>query len=187
MRTTTAPFVVPVTVPDATGLPVERWLAPDLKLVDDVAAAVRFRFYLSPRMQDATRIERATHDLAGGLREFLDLQRGCESARLAALADIEAGIWPTGRPKAATDEERGEQDKRMQAAWASSESLTLDGYRVMRQMLDRLQFLASWPVLIVDAPKGWESIADMELDTGIFFAVWNAWTKATAAAREGKS
>ncbi len=185
MRDITNPFLVPI-LADRGGLPSSEYLYVDGTTGSDADKAVRFRSYTSATMLERQRIERYTHEYAGGLREFLDLQKGCEATRLAVVKQASDSLWPDGRPTAA-GEELAAQDKALEGAWAALESLEKDGYHTMRAMVDRVVFLATWRVLVVSPPAGWESLADRPgLDEAVFYTIWNAWLAATEAARAGK-
>lgn len=185
MRPTTDPFIVRLLV-ERAGKPVTEYLCADGTTGPDEEAAVRFRTYTSATMLERDRITRLTHDYAGGLREYLDLEKGCEQARLVVLRQVEAGLWPKGRPTA-EGEELLAQNERIATAWATFESIEKDGYETMRSMLDRVIFLATWRVLVVSPPDGWGNLADRPgLDEGVFYAIWHAWIAATEASRAGK-
>ena len=185
MRSILAPFVVPLLI-DRNGLPSSEYLYEDGTTGPVLERAVRFRLYASPTPVERERITRLAHDYAGGLREFLDLERGCEQARRATLRQVEVGVWPGGRPSAEGDA-YAEQNRILDAAWIACSTIEKDGYVAMRSMLDRLLFMATWAALIVDPPPGWATLADREgLDEGVLYAVWHAFLAATESSRAGK-
>lgn len=185
MRTLLDPFVVSIVL-DRGGRPSTEFLQPDGAIGPDRAKALRFRLHASPTPVERDRITRLAHEYAGGLREYLDLDNGCEGARRTVLAQVERGLWPKGRP-AAEGEAFGEQEEMIKRAWASCNTIEKDGYVTMRGMLDRVLFMATWTTLIVDAPSGWAVLADREgLDEATFYAIWNAWLEASEKTRAGK-
>lgn len=185
MRSTTRLFVVPVLL-ERRGAPCNEFLYSDGLAGPDEALAVRFRTYTSATMLERNRIEKLTHEYAGGLREFLDLSKGCEAARVAVLRQVERELWPMGRPPV-EGEEHDAQEEAFNAAWSGWDSIEKDGYASMRSMIDRVVFLATWTVLVVQPPDGWANLADRPgLDDGTFYAIWNAWLAATEETRAGK-
>jgi hypothetical protein len=168
------------------GLPSPAFLRPD-GTPGPKGEAVRFTFRPSPTPRDRARIDQLVHELAGGLREYLDLTRGIESTRALVLDQVVRSIWPDGRPSVEGGEVATQQD-RIEAAWAAHDSVEMDGLRTMQGIVDRLLFMATWSVLIEDPPEGWASIADRSgLDEATFYAIWTAWNTATEGSRRGKS
>lgn len=185
MRPTTDPFRVTLVL-EREGIPVTEFLYPDGATGTDETRAATFRSYTSATMLERERITRLTHEYAGGLRDYLDLESGCEQARVAVLRQVERGLWPGGRPSVEGDA-LAEQTRMIEAAWLVHASLEKAGYESMRGMLDRLIFLATWRVLVFQGPEEWRNIADRPgLDDGMFYAIWNAWLSATEATRRGK-
>lgn len=182
----TVGFVVPIELTGATGKPERRWLAESGEVVESEKDAVRFTCFRSPTMRDRHRIDILVHELAGGLAAYLDLNDGAEKTRRAVVARLERQLWPSGRPKVEGDNYI-EQEQALNAAWATDESNEKRGYEEMRGMLDRLLFIATWGVVVVDAPAGWESLADRELSIPIFYALWSAYIAALAPGAAGKA
>lgn len=189
MRPPPIAFSVPLKlVSTATGeaLP-PRWLGPDGTAVDIEARAVVFSMHRSPTPRDTLRIDQRAHALAGGLRPFLELQRGARSARAATIAALEQELWPQGRPERVDDKQgRAADETKLEAAWRDTDLIEKAGFIEMQAMLDRLEFLARWTSLIVDPPPGWEDIAEREMPEPQLYAIMYARSEAMAEATLGK-
>lgn len=159
-----------------------RWLKADGTLGDAAEEAVKFTFWRSPTPAERHRIEVATHEVAGGLRAWVDLEQGIEATQKVFIGALEEELWPEGRPEAEGPEFLTQQDQ-LAKAWDAAEGELRQGLQIMLQLRDRLRFMASWPVLIRDAPEGWSNIAERDdLDEDLFRSVWLASSAATAAA-----
>lgn len=158
------------------------WLKSDGGLTREEADGVRFTFYRSPTPVDRHQIEMAMHELAGGLEKWLDLEAGIESTRQSFIAELEARLWPEGRPEAKEQDLLDQQDQ-IAREWDATDSDLRRGLAVMLSLRDRLRFLASWPVLVKNPPAGWENIAERDdIDEDLFQAVWNAYADAVNVA-----
>jgi hypothetical protein len=161
----------------------DRWLQPDGTLGDQ-DSAVEFTVLRSPTPAERHAIELGMHRLSGGLSEWIDLEQGIDTTRRAILSEIEAELWPEERPKVEGAELLAQQEQ-IAEAWRrlDPKSNLMAGLSVMLSLRDRLQFMASWPVLIQNPPAGWDQIADREdLDEDQFAAIWSAHIDATTAA-----
>jgi len=162
------------------------WLNGAGAFLEDESAAMVLHFKRSPTVAEGLRINRLAHELAGGLAEYVGLERGAEAARLAVVAAVTAAEWPDGRPAAkGADEVR--QEAALASRWATWSSPDKSCWESMQAMLDRLRFMARWQVLIVDPPDGWAVVADRMMDESTVAAVWGCFLRAHEDHVRGKA
>lgn len=148
---------------DKAGNPTQ-WLAPSGKPTRRLDKALKCSFRLWPTLPEQSRIEQAVDELAGGVGQSIDLQKGMELTRKLVLEEVEASVWPDGRPDATNDDEAEEQEKLIAAAWRAHSSRHMDALNRMNNLSLRFEVSASWKVLVVDPPEGWEDIAARRMD-----------------------
>jgi len=143
----------------------KQWLSADpsvrITKVEDEAAT--FELWVSPLAATDVQIEMASHELAGGLDAYLDLEEGSKRAHAAIRAQIVQAIWPKGVPEVETPEEIDAFESSVEAAWAADTSRQKMVLSKMRDMLERINFIAAWPYLVKSVPAGWESLANMDM------------------------
>lgn len=158
---------------EATG-----WLGRDGRKVDKLEDAVKFEFLLWPNGREEIQIQLRLDDLNGGIGQTVDLEQGIRNTHTAITKALEARLWPAGRPETTTQEEAREQAKLLAGAFGAigvvpSEDEELKklekkrlAYDRMSELRDQQEMAASWPVLIVDPPPGWEDIAERDMSPG---------------------
>jgi len=151
--------------------------------LDEAAVLV---FQRSPMPAETFRITALCHDLAGGLPMWVELERAADSARKQARKELEAQVWPEGRPEA-----EGvallKQETALSAAWRRGDTPMQRAYESMMDMLERLRFTARWDVLVVDAPPGWRKLSERPMDEITFHAVWDGWLRGHTEVVQGKA
>lgn len=191
MARETLPFTVSITYTDREETPpkkkggdpdwkfveVTQWLKADGKLTDQEEEAVQFEIYKSPTPTERGHIERGMHDVAGSLKDYLDLEGGIRHTRDQLMAKLEGQLWPDGRPDVTGPAQLAQQTA-IEKAWLAEDSTLKAAWQTMTQMEDRLRFIAMWKVLIIDAPDGWADIADREMEEPVFLGIWSAWVAA---------
>lgn len=180
----TVTFKIPIRLNDAPD-GKRRWLDADGRPTLDEALAASFTFYRSPNMRERSDIEKLTHELAGGLRAWVQRMRACDGARDQVLARLTRQLWPTGRPEA-EGEARAAQERMLDIAWNADDSDEKGAWATLSSTIARLEWAAKWQVLAVDVPTGWREIGDRDMDDGELTTVWNAWTMAHLEHDQGK-
>lgn len=173
-----------------------RFLRADGALVADKESGVKFKAYMSPTIGEVTRIEKYTHEITGGLADFLDMQTGIQNGHAGIIREIETKIWPpkkgdesshTSRP-AVTAAALVEQNAKINAAWKVHDSIAMQGWSTLQNTMDRSHFCAQWRALIIDPFPGWEDVGGREWPQyEVFLAVWRAWLAAREGYRQGKA
>lgn len=128
-------FRVPVPLTRTDGPPEVRWLAADGTLVVEEEEGASFTLNAFPTMGEQAQIRRRCHELAGGLQAWVETAQALQGARAIAA--------------------QAEDDAQRNAALAAASEL--------EDMLAMVDFQASWEVLAVDVPDGWESLLDRRL------------------------
>ena len=163
-----------------------RWLGPTGTPVESEANAVVFQMHRSPTPREGLRIERREHELAGGLRDYLEVQNGAQAAPFALIRLLERELWPAGRPERVDKADEIRDDAALDVAWRASDSLEKQYFAEANGVLERLGFIARWAVLIVSPPAGWEDIADREMPEPQLYAIIAAHAAAMAPVQLGK-
>lgn len=163
-----------------------RWLTPEAELVEDEMAAAVFTFRRSPTGLDSRKIRDKTHEYAGGLSEFAEVQSAAEGARLLVLDAVEATLWPDGRPDA-EGQARTAQLTAIDAAWDAHRSADKTAWVELSDQVEEWRWWARWAVLAEDVPEGWEEIALVPLEPAIRMVIWNAWMTAHREDTAGKA
>lgn len=190
-------FQVPIPWRNAEGRTVDRFLAVNGRLVERPEDGATFVLYRSPTPREAHRVDVLKHDAAGGLQEYVDLAQGAAILRDTIRERLESVLWPEGRPEA-KGEEADQQDQRLQQAWTADTSKQMTAFLEMQAMLDRLQFVAEWEVLLVsatgpipevgaiDLAPEWRKLMDRPMDLPVLQALQRARWTTIQAAQEGK-
>lgn len=125
-------------------------------------------------------VTRGCHDLLGP-KAWLDLQRDAETLHQALLRQVDALLWPEGRPERLSTG----QAAAFAAAWDALRTPEVGLYSLVRAQVDRIEFLALWRV-VVTAPPGWEDLANLDIDEPTLLAIHRAFDAAREGAREKK-
>lgn len=131
--------------------------------------AARFVFYAGTTGADEARIPRRRHELAGGLRAYLELQEAHDQTwrRMGAQAASDA-------PEAVRNalDEHGERDNRPLLAWMRYGCPQLfAAWEEMGEVLYRIQRVARMEALCKQAPPGYLPLPDL---TFMGFDRWDA-------------
>lgn len=178
-------FKVKVQAPGPTGGPVVRWFGSDGELVDDAESAFTFQTSTSATMRERIQILRRMESIAGGAEELYQLRADVADVGAAARARAESAMDP--------ELERGSPAwlEAWTAAWAKAWSAAAEweaeAYDALRGTLDRVEFLATWGVLVRRCPPALEKLEDSAMNEGAFYALWGAWRAAVSGAEPGKS
>lgn len=125
-------------------------------------------------------VTRACHDLLGP-KAWLDLQHDAASLHQELLAQVDAQLWPEGRPERMNTA----QAAAFASAWDALRSPAVGLYSLVRAQIDRIEFLALWRV-VVAAPPGWEDLANLDIDEPTLLSIHRAFDAAREGAREKK-
>lgn len=157
---------ISVSVTEYPGTPGEtkKWLAPNRAWTQDEAEALLLRARRSVRMGARPRVEQRCHELAGGLRAWLDMTVSEQDIWSNRLLAYSAAIWPDGRPKVESPAQEREQEALLQKAWEADRSDLATGLVHLRHTIQQIRFLATWPDIVVDAPRGWEDLRELPDD-----------------------
>lgn len=172
----------------------DKWLTAARTWTEDKTEAIEFRRWRLPTNRQQIAINDGCHDIAGGFRKWLDLTTA-ESELWDLLIDqYVRTIWPPAppvpgvssggstRPPTESEEEAAKQWALIEAQWNNDRSSLAAGLREMRRQSSRIRFMAQWPVLCVDLPKGWESLADLPDDPpGLLNLLMLSWDVAVEA------
>jgi len=166
-----------------------RWVAKTANcvLTDDGEDAQWFQVTTSVPPAAQLRIERREHELAGGLKKFLDLHAGVEGAYKQLELQLASHIWPGGRPDRKTVEEAKAQSEAIEIAFRADDSQLKNGYESLMEMVGRISFLAAWPDIVVDAPSGWADLASKDMSRHVVQWMQSAYLEAVGDAVRGKT
>lgn len=172
----------------------QRWLDADGGLAEE-GDAVAFTLYKLPSEGEKIGITMRCHELTGGLRGWVDLLQGSEAAYEVITARYEATIWPgeEGRPTPENDEEEKAHQKLIDAKWNADTSADKAGYLEMRELRERVEFMAMWPALFQRATEGgkevadWDDLSEKPLGTLILRMVMAAYHEAVGDFTAGKT
>jgi hypothetical protein len=168
------------------GAPIKRWLQADGALGEE-GSAISFQFYASPTPRDRDRIVKAEHEVYG-VKEYVDLLRGIEGARIRLLTLLESEVWPDGERPKAQGKDLIAQSEQLDEAYRRSTSPEKDHLLELTGRKDKIAFWARWSVLGIDLPPGWEKLEEREgLEDETFYAIWNAFTAALEENELGKT
>lgn len=174
-------FVVESTRADKT--PV--WLTPARTWSTTRAEAASFTLLRTPKVLQRTEIERRCHQLAGGLRLWLGLVQNEADLWQSLAARYSAQLWPDGKPEAKAPAEAEGQLELLDTAFRTDQSIDAAGLRAIRIQRRQIEFIATWTVVKVQVPPGWEDIAELP-DEPPELATWliNAYDQAAARVTE---
>ena len=167
------------------GEAVVKYLAPDGTFTESKDAAVKFRLHASATMGERTRIEIRKHDLAGGYQDWADLTGAVSRGMMRMAGKLEKLIWPDGKPEA-KGKERMEQIEAIDKAWRESDDIEIENLRGLQILQRRIDFMAAWDVLVVEAPEGWRNLSERDDGEMVFNAIWRSYDETMGAYEQGK-
>lgn len=127
------------------------------------ASAAQFAVHAEETVSERGRIDVNVHTLAGGPVAWHELVHQRDA--LTELLDAEIGAL--GRPSITSDgDSREATDDEWRKYIAMSRYLRPtpvgDAWRAVMAMIERVVFMARWPVLVVTAPEGWRTLQDLD-------------------------
>lgn len=159
-----------------------RYLTRDLpeRWSENEAEGVTLTMFARPTLGEQPRLDRELILIAGGPEALEDTQAGLLLTRLAVERELVAIVWPDGRPEPETPDEREAQEEQLNAAFRVHRSPIRSAHLGAREIADRVAFLAHYAILHVptSTPRGWESVADLELSMEAGLALVDAWRAA---------
>lgn len=175
------------TVPIGTAEP-QKYLAatPEYALtsMEDEAAVFELRTSFTPLQN--LKIQRLEHEIAGGLSEYLDLQIGIERITTSIRNQVNKALWPGGLPEDPSPEDAEEQQQQFGAHLATLDTGETRALSELRDMMDRVAFLAAWPTAVITCPPGWETLHEKVMSPYVIGWMRNAYATAAAADIAGK-
>lgn len=157
--------------------------------------ALRFELRSSRTQAERMRARMRAHEIAGGLAPYRMLEAAVDSLREAVRQQVEASIWPDGRPAANTDAEAKAHAKAFTAAWMAHQSDDHEHYALLQHQLDAVTFAAEWREVFVGARCGdddvsttWQAIdevAESVCSEAMFLAIQQTYYAALGAQDAG--
>lgn len=148
--------------------------------IPDERITFTFRVYGTPASD--VLVQMREHEIAGGLKSFLDLMAAVEKYEELVRAQVNEKAWPKGRPE---DLSPREITQAFDQAYSDHDSSERRALFELRSMSDRISFLAAWPTLIVDPPEGWADLSEKEIPFTAVMWIRRAWLDATEASTQG--
>jgi len=165
----------------------KRWLAPDGNTTTEEAEAARFTLRASLTRRDEIVVTRRCHDLAGGLAAWCDIETAIMQQRrkLRTKYEEEGEIKP---PHEGADEAVvTAYEVALGKASIADESSEAAQCRSLEELLSGINFIARWPLRVVDVPKGWEDLAERSVPDPVFWAIQGAMFEAMVEVVTGKT
>ncbi len=163
------------------------WLASDLTRVTNESEAALFTFHRSTTPGERERVLMRAHVVAGGIAAWMDIQLGIDGVRNDIRTALIADLWPDGEPERKSPAIARENEAAIVAAWRAEDSEQRRYLRTMQAMANRIDVIATWPILAVSVPPGWEDLNDRDdLTDEILHAILIAWNNAFEPVVEGK-
>ncbi len=154
---------------------------------DESAEPVTFTLRRSPLVRERHQIDLRLHALAGGLDAWLDLQEGIERARSRIRRE---GLSNDALEVPDTPEARAALEEALSGAWDRANPRLRQGLVEMIALARRLEWMARWAVLFVEATvdgkavDGWEDVAELPLSEDATQALWTSYDRALEEAEE---
>lgn len=148
------------------------------------AMTLEFR---QPRHRDRIALRLAEHEFAEGLARYTGLERDIQELAATLRARAVRTLWGETIPDDISDAVASKMISVFIAASDDSEAAQLSR---MQELREQITFFAEWRVLIVNPPRGWESIGDRPGngpdDDDIFQWAWIRYREARTAEAAGK-
>lgn len=148
------------------------------------AMSLEFR---QPRHRDRIALKLAEHEFAGGLAKHSGLERDAHDLAATLRGRAIRALWGETIPEDISDVVAS---RMINVFIAASDDPEVAQLSQMQDLQEQIAFYAEWRVLIVNPPRGWESIADRPSDgpddNDIFQYAWIRYREARAAEAAGK-
>ena len=152
--------------------------------MEDEAALFVLRTSFTPLQN--LKIQRLEHEIAGGLSEYLDLQIGIERITASIRNQINTALWPGGVPEDPTAEDALEMEQQFNERLRGMDTGETRALSELRDMMDRVAFLAAWPTAVITCPPGWKTLHEKVMSPYVIGWMRNAYATAAAEDIAGK-